>query len=100
MGFRSTVLTCAVGVLPVVLYITAVPDSRLSFALNRERTPTSQKHLLSTQRPLVFMDVSLDQYSKPQRVVFQLFSQDCPTTCENFRALCTGEKGQSPDGNK
>ncbi|CAM9849332.1 unnamed protein product [Pylaiella littoralis] len=57
-----------------------------------------EKHLLSTQRPLVFMDVSLDPSCMPQRVVFQLYSQDCPTTCENFRALCTGEKGKSADG--
>ena len=27
------------------------------------------------------------------RVVFQLFADICPKTCENFRALCTGEMG-------
>ena len=25
------------------------------------------------------------------RVIFELFSDVCPKTCENFRALCTGE---------
>jgi len=27
------------------------------------------------------------------RVVMQLFADSCPKTCENFRALCTGEMG-------
>ena len=26
-------------------------------------------------------------------MVMQLFADSCPKTCENFRALCTGEMG-------
>lgn len=52
----------------------------------------------STHRhPRVFFDLSLDD--KPLgRVVFELFDDVVPKTAENFRALCTGEKGKTQDG--
>jgi len=49
-------------------------------------------------RPRVFMDFTAN--NEPYgRVVFELFSESAPKTCENFRALCTGEKGISASGN-
>ena len=43
-------------------------------------------------RPRVFFDVSIND--KPAgRIVFELFNDVVPSTAENFRALCTSEKG-------
>ncbi|TBU25187.1 cyclophilin-like domain-containing protein [Dichomitus squalens] len=46
-------------------------------------------------RPRVFFDVTIDN-QPVGRVIFELFNDTAPKTCENFRALCTGEKGISP----
>ncbi|KAI0346321.1 hypothetical protein BDW22DRAFT_1323930 [Trametopsis cervina] len=45
-------------------------------------------------RPRVFFDVVIDD-NAVGRVIFELFNDTAPKTCENFRALCTGEKGLS-----
>ncbi|KAJ1142335.1 hypothetical protein NDU88_008661 [Pleurodeles waltl] len=42
--------------------------------------------------PVVFMDVEADQQPLG-RITFELKSDVVPKTAENFRALCTGEKG-------
>jgi peptidyl-prolyl isomerase G (cyclophilin G) len=44
------------------------------------------------KRPRCFFDISIGGVSVG-RVVFELFTDVAPITCENFRALCTGEKG-------
>merc|ERR1712087_648350 len=38
----------------------------------------------------VFLDIQIGS-SEPARVELVLFAQHYPRTCENFRALCTGE---------
>ncbi|KAM3868130.1 peptidyl-prolyl cis-trans isomerase A [Diretmus argenteus] len=43
-------------------------------------------------RPRVFFDISADR-EPLGRVVMELYSDVVPKTAENFRALCTGEKG-------
>ncbi|XP_065665143.1 peptidyl-prolyl cis-trans isomerase G isoform X2 [Hydra vulgaris] len=43
-------------------------------------------------RPRCFFDIQINKVSAG-RIVFELFADICPKTCENFRALCTGEKG-------
>lgn len=43
--------------------------------------------------PIVFMDLKYGNNTEPKRVEFELFKNHTPKTAENFRALCTGEKG-------
>ena len=44
------------------------------------------------KNPKVFFDVSIDQ-QPAGRIEFELHADIVPKTAENFRALCTGEKG-------
>lgn len=48
--------------------------------------------MTTAPRSKVFFDISIND--KPAgRVTFELFNDIVPRTAENFRALCTGEKG-------
>lgn len=47
---------------------------------------------VKTKNPEVFMDIKVGE-ERLGRVVIELFADVVPRTAENFRALCTGEKG-------
>ena len=47
-------------------------------------------------RSRVFFDVQAGE--EKGRIVFELFNDVVPKTAENFRALCTGEKGTGTSG--
>lgn len=45
----------------------------------------------------VYLDISIkNKYTG--RMTFELFDKDVPKTCENFKSLCTGEKGIGQKG--
>ena len=71
-----------------------------------KKTPQEWPHLLETDVPppadtsitdKVFFDVEVDGESLG-RVVFGLFGKQVPKTAENFKLLCTGEKGEGSSG--
>ena len=49
------------------------------------------------QNPRVFFDLAIGS-TPAGRVVMELFADVTPKTAENFRALCTGEKGRGRSG--
>ena len=44
--------------------------------------------------PNVYMDIEIDG-EEQGRLIFKLFYKDVPSTSDNFKCLCTGEKGNN-----
>ncbi len=52
---------------------------------------------LNPDNPKVYLDISIGGQAA-ERVVLELFADAAPLTAENFRQLCTGEKGTGESG--
>ena len=50
-------------------------------------------------RPRCYLDIEISN-EDVGRIVIELYKQLAPKTCENFRCLCTGEKGVGDVSNK
>uniref|UniRef100_A0A060T7B3 Peptidyl-prolyl cis-trans isomerase n=1 Tax=Blastobotrys adeninivorans TaxID=409370 RepID=A0A060T7B3_BLAAD len=48
--------------------------------------------------PRAFLEIT--SRASTGRIIIELFYDKAPKACENFRCLCTGEKGTSPSGNR
>jgi cyclophilin family peptidyl-prolyl cis-trans isomerase len=64
--------------------------SREELVRNSAKMLPEQAH--SDANPKVFFDIKIGSV-KAGRVTFELFKNIVPRTAENFRALCSGEKG-------
>ena len=80
-------LICCRSASPAALIISAFIDN----------TFLPLRHKFYMSRPIVFFDVTIGG-KDAGRIKMELFSDICPKTAENFRALCTGEKGVGKAG--
>ena len=55
------------------------------------KNPVDPPEESNPENPVVFMDIKIGSNEK-KRVQFELFKDKVPSTAENFRCLCTGEK--------
>jgi peptidylprolyl isomerase len=69
-------------------------SSRTAPALHAADQPF---HKVNPMNPIAFLDISIGD-EKAGRIEIELFKDTCPKTAENFRALCTGEKGPGRSG--
>ncbi|XP_020863833.1 putative inactive peptidyl-prolyl cis-trans isomerase-like 6 isoform X2 [Phascolarctos cinereus] len=56
-------------------------------------------YLKHSKRPMVFLEISINEQSIG-RLIFELYADLCPKTCQNFQSLCTGNAGFSQSGLK
>ena len=81
----------------VLMFATATAFRPLSKFGGAVRSFT--KTNMAMKNPTVFFDVEIGT-EKAGRITFELFADVTPKCAENFRALCTGEKGMGYKSSK
>jgi peptidylprolyl isomerase len=72
-------------------------DGKMSMYEDQPNIEVEEDIQHPTDLPRVFFDMTVGGEAAG-RIVFELFTDTTPKTCENFRALCTGEKGEGKMG--
>ena len=57
----------------------------------------SKEDYSDPSNPQVYMDIKIGDKAA-ERIEFELFANAAPKSAENFRCLCTGEKGNGSKG--
>lgn len=62
----------------------------------QKQTESSNNLQREMARPRCFLDISIG-VELEGRIIVEIYNDVIPKTAENFRALCTGEKGIGPN---
>ncbi len=87
---RKNRLVAAAGLFVAIVGLAAISTPTATAA---DKTP----YPVVAMNPKVFFEISIGDQTAG-KVEFELFADVCPKTAENFRALCTGEKGMGKSG--
>jgi peptidylprolyl isomerase len=88
--------SCA-ALLPMTLAV-VLPLVFLAMAESSAHADDAKPHYpVNPSNPKVFFEITIGD-KVAGKVEMELFADACPKTAENFRALCTGEKGKGLSG--